>query len=399
MNKLMSFILLSFLISSPALAQHDIYGGWTKIKGKKTGFFHTEQIKGRWWLVTPEGNAFFAKGVENIELSPEKNNPPADPLKEAAKVAEQIKSWNFNCGGCWQKTRLPETPFTVILGLASSTTKDLWLKGLIPDYFSTEFREAVEKRAAEMIPPFVNDPMLIGYYTDNEIRWVPDSRSNETLLEVFLKKSSDSPGYQRAIAFLKERGHTPETMKPDDMDAFLEIAAAQYGKIVNTAIRRYDKNHLIIGSRFNARAPIELTRGLAPYYDVFSFNNYDHRAPLYKLKEITKISGKPTMLTEFGFKAMDSGLYNSKGAGYAVESQQDRADLFTDYVEDLARLPSCMGFFWFQYRDQPKEGRGLDGENSNYGLVKFDGTPWKVLVDQMTKVNAGIEETASKAGK
>jgi hypothetical protein len=399
MNKLICISLLSLLISSRGFAQHDLYGGWTKIKGKKTGFFHTEQINNRWWLVTPEGNAFFAKGVENIELSGDRNNPPVDPLKEAAKVAKQIKSWNFNCGGCWQKTRLPETPYTVILGLASSTIKDLWLKGLIPDYFSPEFREAVDKRAGEMIPQFVNDPMLIGYYTDNEIRWVPDSRSNETLLEVFLKKSHDSPGYQKAVALLKERGHTPETMKPDDMDAFLEIAAAQYGKIVNTAIRRYDKNHLIVGSRFNARAPIELTRGLAPYYDVFSFNNYDHRAPLYKLKEITRISGKPTMLTEFGFKAMDSGLYNSKGAGYAVETQRDRADLFTDYVEDLARLPSCMGFFWFQYRDQPKEGRGLDGENSNYGLVKMDSTPWKILVDQMKKVNAGIEEIAAKAGK
>jgi hypothetical protein len=105
------------------------------------------------------------------------------------------------------------------------------------------------------------------------------------------------------------------------------------------------------------------------------------------------------MLTEFSFKAMDSGLYNSKGAGDAVETQQDRADLFTNYVEDLAHLPSCMGFFWFQYRDQPKEGRGLDGENSNYGLVKFEGTPWKVLVDQMTKVNAGIEEIVAKAEK
>jgi agarase len=395
----MCTILLSLLISTSALAQHDIYGGWTKIKGKKTGFFHTEQINNRWWLVTPDGNAFFAKGVESIELSGNRNNPPADPQKEATKVAEQIKSWNFNCGGCWQRTRLPDMPFTVVLNLASSTTKDLWLLGLVPDYFSPEFREAVDRRAAEMIPPLVNDPLLIGYYTDNEIRWVPDSRSKETLLEVFLKKSPDSPGYQKAVALLKERGHTPETKTPDDMAAFLEIAAAQYGQIVNTAIRRHDKNHLIIGSRFNARAPIQLTRGLTPYYDVFSFNNYDHRAPLYKLREINRISGKPTMLTEFSFKAMDSGLYNSKGAGDAVATQQDRADLFTNYVEDLARLPSCMGFFWFQYRDQPKEGRGLDGENSNYGLVKNDGTPWKVLVAQMTKVNAGIEEIAAKAGK
>jgi hypothetical protein len=162
---------------------------------------------------------------------------------------------------------------------------------------------------------------------------------------------------------------------------------------------------LILGSRFNSRAPTPLTSGLTPYYDVFSFNNYDHRAPLYKLREITRISGKPTMVTEFSFKAMDSGLYNTIGAGDAVATQQDRADLFTAYVQDLARLSSCLGFYWFKYRDQPKEGAGTrspggkGGENSNYGLVKIDGTPWTILVNRMTEVNAGIEALAARAGK
>src|ERR1035437_895872 len=110
MITLIRLFILLILIPAPLWAQYDIYGGWTKIKGKKTGFFHTEQINQRWWLVTPEGNVFFAKGVESIELSGDRNNPPADPNKEDAQVAEQIKSWNFNCGGCWQKTRLPVMP-------------------------------------------------------------------------------------------------------------------------------------------------------------------------------------------------------------------------------------------------------------------------------------------------
>jgi agarase len=106
------------------------------------------------------------------------------------------------------------------------------------------------------------------------------------------------------------------------------------------------------------------------------------------------------MITEFSFKSMDSGLYNTIGAGDAVLTQKDRADLFTNYVQDLAKLPSCLGFYWFKYRDQPKQGAGTrspggwGGENSNYGLVKIDGTPWSVLVDQMKKINASIEEIA-----
>ena len=105
------------------------------------------------------------------------------------------------------------------------------------------------------------------------------------------------------------------------------------------------------------------------------------------------------MITEFSFKAMDSGLPNTKGAGRAVATQEDRAAGFQAYVEALAALPGCVGFHWFEYRDEPKEGRRLDGENSNYGIVKLDGTPWTVLVHRMTKVNAGLEALHSKSGK
>jgi agarase len=392
------------LIAVPVRGQYDTYGGWLKLKGRKTGFFHTEQIRGRWWLVTPEGSAFFAKGVETVDLGLNRNIPPEEAKKVAAERAQQLKGWGFNSTGS-QRTRLPGIPYALNLGLASASTPKMWLLGIVPDYFSPEFREAVERRAAELCPGLANDPWLIGYYTDNEIRWVPDIRSKDSVLEAFLKKDPGSPGYQKAVAFLKEHGRTPETLTDDDRAGFLEIAATEYGRIAHAAIRRHDKNHLILGSRFNSRAPIPLSRGLAPYYDVFSFNNYEHRAPLYKLGEIARVTGKPTMVTEFSFKAMDSGLYNTIGAGEPVATQQDRADLFAAYVQDLARLPSCLGYFWFKYRDQPKEGAGKSspggwgGENSNYGLVKLDGSPWTLLVKRMTEVNAGLEALAAKSGQ
>ncbi len=40
---------------------YDPYGGWLRLAGTKTGFFHTQQIDGRWWLVTPDGHMFFSK--------------------------------------------------------------------------------------------------------------------------------------------------------------------------------------------------------------------------------------------------------------------------------------------------------------------------------------------------
>lgn len=180
------------------------------------------------------------------------------------------------------------------------------------------------------------------------------------------------------MAFLTARGHTPETATEQDRIEFVGVAAAEYGRICQEAIRRYDPNHQILGCRYASRAPLPLSQAIGPYFDVISFNNFDWRAPLYKLGEISKYSGgKPTLVSEFSYRAVDSGLPNSLiirksmplGMGQALRGQSDRADLYAAYVQDLAGVPSCVGFTWFQYRDQPKEGRPSDGENSTFSTV------------------------------
>jgi hypothetical protein len=50
-----------------------------------------------------------------------------------------------------------------------------------------------------------------------------------------------------------------------------------------------------------------------------------------------------------------------------------------------------------RFQTQPKEGRRLDGENSNYGVVKIDGAPWETLTTRMKEVNAEIEGLHAKA--
>ncbi|MBI4874913.1 MAG: hypothetical protein HY822_09815 [Acidobacteria bacterium] len=77
------------------------------------------------------------------------------------------------------------------------------------------------------------------------------------------------------------------------------------------------------------------------------------------MNQIASLTGKPTMVTEFSFKAMDSGLPNTKGAAKPVATQQERA--------------------------------------SSYGVVKLDGSPWETLVARMKEVNARIESRAAKA--
>ncbi len=377
-------------------AEFDRYGGWTKSQGRKTGFFHTEQIDGRWWLVSPEGNVFFSKGVDHVNYAPEADSspaPPADTAEWARMATRQLRGWNFNTAGAWSAPELYTAGivYAPVLNLAAAVQEDVWLKGGVVDYFSKEFRDAANAVAEKSCAPQKDDPWLLGYFTDNELRWGADWRAKTSLLESYLKMAPETAGYARASAFLKDRGRAAGGITSEDKSAFLELVAAEYARVARESIHRHDPNHMVLGCRFATYAGDAVMRGVGPYFDVISFHSYTPDAPIEKLRLIHKVTGKPTMVTEFSFKAMDSGLPNTKGAAKPVATQEDRAKGFTGYVEALAALPSCVGYHWFEYRDEPKEGRRLDGENSNYGVVRPDFTPWEILTRQMTKVNANLE--------
>ena len=67
-------------------SDRDPYGGWTRVTGKKTGFFHTEEIGGRWWFVTPDGNAFYSKGVDSVDISDDRNEAATKEKEPAAEA-------------------------------------------------------------------------------------------------------------------------------------------------------------------------------------------------------------------------------------------------------------------------------------------------------------------------
>jgi agarase len=394
--KYLAITMLACAAMAQAAADTDAYGGWTKLKGEKTGYFHTQQIDGRWWLVTPEGNAFFSKGVDNVSYAPESDDSPkapADPAAWAKSTSRQLKEWNFNTAGAWSARELFDTglAYTPIVGMASAVQRDVWLKGGVVDYFSEEFRTAADRSAARVCAPRAKDPWLLGYFTDNELRWGRDWRSGESLLAGYLKMPEASAGFRKASEFMKSHGHAGAAPSEEEATEFLQMAAAEYGRVAREAIHRHDPNHLILGCRFANYPSDTVMQGVGPYFDVVSFHSYNAAAPVERLRQITKLTGKPTMVTEFSFKAMDSGLPNTKGAAKPVATQEERAAGFAGYVEALANLPACVGFHWFEYRDEPKVGRRLDGENSNYGLVKIDFTPWEVLTKKMQAVNGGIE--------
>jgi hypothetical protein len=344
-HRLLAFLAIAFLLCAPSHAakraadgDYDRFGGWTKLQGKKTGFFHIEQIDGRFWFITPDGNAFFSKGVCSVnrdELEGKANATPADAKSGytwSRSTAQRLRSWGVNTAGCWSIQAVGAQGIAWTPRPHLSNVHDQKL----PDVFDPKWVTDVRQRAMKQCAPLKNDPWVLGYFTDNEIDW---GKGNEKV-------------------------------------------ARQYFRVMSEAIHAADPNHLILGCRFAGTPPMDVVRAMKGFADVISINNYSDKPPVDLLKKMHEASGLPVMVAEFSVKARDSGPLTSHGSGPVVATQQDRAQHFARYVETLAELNCCVGYHWFRYRDHP---------GNNQGLVKIKDEPWKTLADKFTELNPTLD--------
>ena len=401
--------------------------------GAQQGFFHLEQREGVWWLIDGSGVPMLSAGVDHISYESDRvrGTGPCPYCEALDKIypdrnawgmmtLARMRLWGFNTIGAWSDPELwaHNVPYTVILDIAQQAGADWW-HGKPVDVYDARFENVAREIAQKMCASRKDDRALIGYFSDNELRWGPDWRGKESMLVMYLKLPAAAAGRHKAIDFLRQRyGNDVQKLSTawgvnatgfDDLaatgatdaykadaDQFLEEVATRYFQVCSEAIHNADPNHLYLGARFAGPVPDGVLRG-ARAGDVVSINIYafDPRPPV---EHVFQVAGKPVMITEFAFRAEDSGLPNTQGAGPKVPNQQARAKAYTDYVTWLESLPEAIGYHWFEWVDEPKEGR-FDGENSNYGLVDIRDDPYKEFVAAAKQANAAALEAHKKAGR
>ena len=58
------------LAAQPGPKDWDKYGGWAAgPRLQASGFFRTEKVKGKWWLVDPDGRLFFSHGIDCVRMT------------------------------------------------------------------------------------------------------------------------------------------------------------------------------------------------------------------------------------------------------------------------------------------------------------------------------------------
>ena len=251
----------------------DQYGGWKSESYEATGFFRTQKVGDRWWLVDPEGHPYIFKGVAVFSVGNSDRQRKA--LQErfgtrqnwADSEMEKLRSMGFNGLGAWSSVKEVRAsdnpmPYTVIVspmgryhGVHLKRYGGKYLQHGWQNYrfdlamvFDPEFDKYVDSELAR-IEEYKDDPWLVGYFTDNEIPWVRDALDRHlTLL------AHDEPGYLAARKWLDERkgkGARVEDITPEDREAFNAFYLDTYLSKVTKALRRHDTNHLYLGCRFN----------------------------------------------------------------------------------------------------------------------------------------------------
>jgi len=418
----------------------DAFGGCKCLSFGGRGFFYVTTHGGRFYLVDPDGYAFIVRGVNYVRFNGDVSiggDVPytANLLRRygsrdawVRETVRRLREWGFNTVA-WSDIDLG-VPYAINLQL---TPGYYWLKsgllarrrlvlardpdvlwqpfGTFPDVYDPDYEGLIREWASRLVRP--KDSMLVGYFTDNELDFNPD-----VVFREYADMTPNEPGKQALIKFIRgffkddvnelNRSLGLRVKSFDDLidytwrefnviesrgvnlrilkEAFTREVARRYVEITTSVIKSLDPNHLILGSRFagdNAKASIESFSG----FDVLSNNYYGENPPIGYFNYVHYKTSRPIILSEFGFRARDTGHPNARGAGITVDSQLERALYVRSWVTCLIQQPWFLGYLWWEYMDEPMDGRRPDGEDSNYGLVNLNDEPYADVVEAFKEVN------------
>lgn len=332
-----------------------------------------------------------------------------------------LQQWRFNTIGNWSEksfTQEARLPYVIPLERFPSTAVLLYRD--FPDVFDPKYAEEAVRFAQQLVS-VKNDPYLLGYFLRNEPQW---AFGNNNLASEMLATATPSFTRSALVEWLKDRykgnaaGLSAAWKRPfakfeelekmpildadslsasaaEDLRAFSAIMVGRYIRLVSEAVRKVDPNHLNLGMRY-ASISSELCYQVGQYFDVFSINSYRMKPPADVIAEITRRTGKPVMIGEFHFGALDRGLPSTGLRG--VASQAERGVAYRFYVEQGAQLAELVGMHYFIWNDQPVLGR-FDGENYNIGVVDVAHLPYQELVQAATVTNERIYKVAAGESK
>jgi hypothetical protein len=258
----------------PKAVALDRFGGRRDKSYTASGFYYARKIQERWWLIDPAGHPYLKLERGTIIAAVAPAHSPASS-KAFARAFKTPDEWmkktrklllvnGFNGAGAWSDVGLLRAssarsaqPLAYPINLDVMSAYGVKRGGTydVPGHkgypentifvFDPSFENFADQYVAPLVGPYRDDPNLMGYFSDNEL---PFTRDN---LDGFLRLPASDPGRQAAERWMQD--HHAAAPTDNLRSEFLEFEADLYFRIVSSAIRKADPNHMYLGSRFHAR--------------------------------------------------------------------------------------------------------------------------------------------------
>ncbi len=409
----------------------DRFGGWSAgPQLRATGFFRTEKVNGRWWLVDPDGRLFWSQGIVGVRVGhatgvsgreklfawlPAKDDPvfascwrrvgggaarsfyrDFGPYEEfsfaranmirkygsdflpvlTSLVHRRLRAWGINTIGnwsdAWALADAPlRTPYTDWIESKARPIKTNLPGHDIPDVFSPDFAVNLEKAVVVRAKRSGADPWCVGWFVDNEIAW---GETDDALARTVLAAPNGQPAKAAFLKRLAEKGIDPTNVPYEELCAFSRLFEETYFSTVRAMVKKHAPNRLYLGCRFLSRKADAVWRTASRFCDVMSVNVY-RDVPSVDLPD--GCEDRPLLIGEYHFGALDRGLLH---AGLVpAHDQADRADRYRRYVRAALASKRIVGAHWFLWRDQALTGRS-DGECFQSGFLDVTDRPYPEMV-------------------
>ena len=337
-----------------------------------------------------------------------------------SRALDRLDSWGFNTIGNWSSSDLFEAhrvPYTVSVGYDNSRLAKFFSAGQqMVDVFDAGFPARMAAGISNAVASRKNDLWCLGYFVENELPWAGwgSGLTEQYALPIGVLASTNAlPAKAEFVRLLQSRYSSISRLNTAwntslaswddisshavtlpsqltaacvaDLGGFLTDFAGRYFSIARANMKQFASNQLYLGCRFASR-PTEAVSVAAQYCDVVSFNIYNRSLDL-NTWAFTSTLGKPCVIGEFHFGALDRGMFHP--GLVRTKDQADRGHAYQEYVRSVLALPAFVGCHWFQYCDEPLIGR-FDGENYNIGMVSGTDTPYVELVSVARQIQSEV---------
>lgn len=437
------------------------WGGWNKRRlGEGSGYFQVRHDGSRWWLVDPDGYAFWSTGMDCVRVdttarfdgletalawTPEPGGEYSEALdlgpdsrqgryinflisncirafgregwrdKWAATAYGEMKRLRFNTVGNWSEweyARSARFPYVRPMSFRPSRTGNIFRD--FPDVFHADFERDAAEFAAQL-GDTAEDPAFIGYFLMNEPSWgfaselpavgmlyITEECATRTALAEHMKTK-----YPDASA-LSEAWGTPVS--------FERLARGRWtGRIPDAAKSDLEEFSTVMAERY-FRSLTEACRrvdpnhlnlgmrwaGLPPMWAVQGMRSFDvFSMNCYRERVPSEVTAEIRRLLEMP-TLIGEWHFGALDVGLPssgighLRNQEDRARAYRVYLEDAAANPDCVGAHWFTLYDESALGR-FDGENYNIGFLDVCNRPYEELCAGAIASHERVYEVASGA--